>query len=120
MPGALERAIAAAMDDLWGDDHAPAEPKSSMRDPLRLKAIAAAPDQDADAVDLLERHFALQVEVDEFAVAIGDLMKKHPDDESFARRCRKALYARADLVGLQQRELLRAWEPTLHHTFLPT
>jgi hypothetical protein len=119
MAGGLEKAIHFAFVELFGDDQSPADHQPVRRDPLRMRAIAAAPDMDDDAVDLLERHMVLQDEIDEFGARIGDLMEKHAGDERFKGRCRDALAARADLVDLQQRELLRAYYPPLKLICLP-
>ncbi len=83
-------------------------------DPQFLRALAVAPDRDDDAVDLIQRHFALQAEIDEFGARIGELIAKHAGDEQFRQRCLNALEARADLTSLLQRELLRAYLPPLH------
>lgn len=96
------------------EDYPPAPLRT---DPRFLKALAVAPDGDDDAVDLIQRHFALEAEVDEFGARIRELITKHAGDEQFRRRCLKALEARADLISLQQRELLRDYLPPLRLAF---
>lgn len=120
MANATEKAIHAAFEGLFGDEPTASQSAPVKRDPLYWRALAIGPDQDDDGVELIERHLALQAEIDAFEISIEKLVAEHADDKRFNERCRKALKARAELAGLQQRELLRDWWPTLRHICLPT
>ncbi|MCA1546443.1 hypothetical protein I6F36_06440 [Bradyrhizobium sp. BRP19] len=115
MADAIENAIDAYFESRLGEDFAQVELRG---DPLFLKALAVAPDQDEDAVELIRRYFELETENFEFGNSVLELMSEHADDESFMAQCRRALKSNADRTSAQQRDLLHAWEPTLRHVCL--